>query len=175
MRLVPVVRGARIDLPIRNWYRSAGTLPRRFARKGPSDLRILLVEDETLLLMTTAEMVQELKSEKPPPHRVRDRAYRFIAKKAKATSFRAKTEPATRIPLPPRSLRTQLESKSNAAADLGTIGQSTVVLSPIKRGTLQEQVAAATDVAERMTDAGGCSRRCRSRGRVGSRRGPGFE
>ncbi|MGY8668829.1 hypothetical protein Q3C01_41585 [Bradyrhizobium sp. UFLA05-109] len=97
----------------------------------------------------------KLKSEKPPPLRGRDRASRFITKKTKPASIRAKTEPtATRIPLPPPSLRTRLEPKSKAAADLGTIGQSTVVLSPnSKSRTLQEQVAAATEVAERMTVA----------------------
>jgi hypothetical protein len=51
-------------------------------------------------------------------------------------------------------LRTQLEPKSKAAADLGTIEQTTVGLSPnIKSRTMQEQVAAATEVAERMTVA----------------------
>jgi hypothetical protein len=97
----------------------------------------------------------KLKSEKPPPLRVRDRVARFIAKKAKPASISAKTEPtATRIPLPPPSLRTQLEPKSKAAADLGTIGQSTVGLSPSSKSrTMQEQVAAATEVAERMTVA----------------------
>jgi hypothetical protein len=104
---------------------------------------------------TDAPTETKLKSEKPPPLRIRNRASRFIIKKAKLASIRAKTEPtATRIPLPPPSLRTQLEPKSKAAADLGTIGQSTVVFSQnSKSRTLQEQVAAATEVAERMTVA----------------------
>jgi hypothetical protein len=53
----------------------------------------------------------------------------------------------------PVSLTRQLEPKSKAAADFGTIGQRTVGLSPnySKSRTMQEQVAAATEVAERMT------------------------
>ena len=111
---------------------------------------------ELASLKTDPPTETKLKSEKPPPLRVRDRAARFITKKAKPASIRAKTEPAaTRIPLPPPSLRTQLdEPKKAAAADLGTIGQPTVVLSPnSKSRTMQEQVAAATEVAERMTVA----------------------
>ena len=98
----------------------------------------------------------KLMSDKPPSLRVRYRAARFITKKAKPASTRAKTEPtATRIPLPPPSLRTQLvEPKSKAAADSGAIGQPTVVLfSNPKNRTMQEQVAAAIGVAERMTVA----------------------
>ncbi|WP_284260196.1 hypothetical protein [Bradyrhizobium iriomotense] len=98
----------------------------------------------------------KLKNGRPPPLRVRDRVARFIAKKTKPASIRAKTEPtATRVPLPPPSLRTQLEPKSKADADLGTIGQPTVGLSQnSKSRTMQEQVAAATEVAERITDNG---------------------
>jgi len=95
------------------------------------------------------------KSEKPPPLRVH-RATHFITRKAKPATITAKTEPtATRIPPPPPSLRTQLEPKSSVpAADLGTIGQPTVGLVPnSKSRTIQEQVAAATGVAERMTVA----------------------
>jgi hypothetical protein len=106
-------------------------------------------------LKTDPPTETKLKSEKPPPLRVRDRAARFITKKAKPASTRAKTEPtATRIPLPPPSLRTQLEPKSRAAADSGAIGQPTAVLSSnSKSRTMQEQVAAAIGVAERMTVA----------------------
>ena len=104
---------------------------------------------------TDALTETRLKNKKPPPVRIRDRASRFITKKAKPASIRAKIEPPeTRIPLPPPSLRTQLEPKSEAVADLGTTGQATAVLSPnVKSRTLQEQVAAATEVAERMTVA----------------------
>jgi hypothetical protein len=106
-------------------------------------------------LKTDPPTETKLKSEKPPPLRVRDRAARFITKKAKPASTRAKTEPtATRIPLPPPSLRTQLEPKSKAATVSGAIGQPTAVLSPnSKSRTMQEQVAAAIGVAERMTVA----------------------
>ena len=110
---------------------------------------------ELASLKTDPPTKTKLKSEKPPPL-LRDRAARFITKKAKPASIRAKTETtATRIRPPPSALRTQLEPKSKAAAtDLGTIGQSTVVLSPnSKSRTMQEQVAAATEVAERMTVA----------------------
>jgi len=109
---------------------------------------------ELASLKTDPPTKTKLKSEQPPPLRVRDRAARFITKKAKPASIRAKTEPtAARIPLPPPSLRTQLEPKGKAAAaDLGTIGQSMVALSPKSR-TMQEQVAAAIGVAERMTVA----------------------
>jgi hypothetical protein len=52
----------------------------------------------------------------------------------------------------PVSLRRQLEPKSKAAADSGTIEPRTVGLSSHSKGrTMQEQVAAATEVAERMT------------------------
>ena len=106
-------------------------------------------------LKTDPQTETKLKSEKRPPLRVRDRAARFITKKEKPASTRAKTEPtATRIPLPPPSLRTQLEPKSKAAADLGAIGQPIAVLSPnSKSRTMQKQVAAAIGVAERMTVA----------------------
>src|SRR5262249_25468631 len=80
-----------------------------------------------------------------------------ITKKAKSASTTAKTEStATRTPTPPPSLRTQREPKSSvAAADSGTIGQPTVSPPPnSKSRTIQEQVAAATGGAERMTATG---------------------
>jgi hypothetical protein len=106
-------------------------------------------------LKTDPPTETKLKSEKRPPLRVRDRAARFITKKAKPANTRAKTEPTTtRIPLPPPSLRTQLEPKSKATADPGAIGQPTAVLSSnSKSRTMQEQVAAAIGVAERVTVA----------------------
>jgi hypothetical protein len=94
--------------------------------------------------------------EKPPPLRVRDRAAHFITKEPKLSSITAKTEPAaTRIPPSPPSLRTPLKPKTSvAAADLGTTRQPTVGLVPNSKGrTIQEQVAAATGVAERITEA----------------------
>jgi hypothetical protein len=111
---------------------------------------------ELASLRTNPPRETKLKNEKPSPPPVRDKAARFITKKAKPASIRAKTEPtATRIPLPSPSFRTQLEPKSKAtAADSGTIGRATVDLSSdSKSGTMREQVAAATGVAERMTVA----------------------
>jgi len=124
---------------------------RRFAcSPGTAHQPIDVVSFKTDALTET-----RLKNAKPPV-RIRERASRFITKTTKPASIRAKIEPtATRIPLPPTSLRTQLEPKSEAAADLGTTGLATVVLAPnVKSRTLQEQVAAATEVAERMTVAG---------------------
>jgi hypothetical protein len=111
---------------------------------------------ELATLKTVPPTETKLRSEKPPPLRVREKVAHFITKKAKPASIPAKTEPkVTRIPLPPPSLRTQLEPKSSAGApDLGATGQPAVGLVPnSKSRTIQEQVAAATGVAERMTVA----------------------
>jgi hypothetical protein len=97
------------------------------------------------------------KTEKPPSHRARDA--HLAIKKAKPTIIAGKAEPpARRIPLPPPSLRTQLEPKSSATAGSGTTRSNiadshpTVGLAPNSNGrTIQEQVAAATAVAERRT------------------------
>jgi len=90
---------------------------------------------EPASLKTRPPRETKLKSEKPPPLRGRDRAAHSITKKAKSASTTAKNEPtATRTPTPPPPLRTQLEPKSR---------------------TIQEQVAAATAVAERITGATG--------------------
>ena len=51
----------------------------------------------------------------------------------------------------PISARTQLEPKGKTPPDLVTTAQSTVGLSPPKSKSTQEQVAAATEVAERTT------------------------
>jgi hypothetical protein len=99
----------------------------------------------------------KVKSEKPTPHRARDKAAHIVAAKAKPASTAAKAEPsAVRIPLPPPSLRMQLETKSRlAAADSAATRQPTVGLAANSGSrTVQEQVAAATSVAERMTVAG---------------------
>jgi hypothetical protein len=112
---------------------------------------------ELASLKTDPPTEAKLKSEKPPPLRTRDRPAHFSTKKAKSANSTAKTPwpTATRIPPPPPSLRTQLEPKSSvAAADMGTIGQPTVGLVPNSNSrTIQEQVAAATAVADRMTVA----------------------
>jgi hypothetical protein len=75
----------------------------------------------------------------------------YIAKKAKPARITAKTEATTRIPPPSPTSRTQIEPKSSAAV---TDLESTMGLGPdVKSGTVQEQVAAATGVAEQMTAA----------------------
>jgi hypothetical protein len=104
-------------------------------------------------LKTNPPVEARLKSEKPP-HRPPDKAVHFIAKKAEPANVTAKAEPsATRIPLPQPSLRTPLEPKSGAAGS-ATIGQPAVGLpSNSNSRTIQEQVSAATLVAERMTSA----------------------
>jgi hypothetical protein len=79
------------------------------------------------------------KTEKPPSHRARDA--HLAIKKAKPTIIAGKAEPpATRVPLPP-------PTRSNIADSHPTVG-----LAPNSKGrTIQEQVAAATAVAERTT------------------------
>ena len=75
----------------------------------------------------------------------------YIAKKAKPASITAKTEATTRIPPPSPSSRTQIEPKSSVAV---TDVEPTMGLGPnFKSSTIQEQVAAATGVAEQMTAA----------------------
>jgi hypothetical protein len=111
---------------------------------------------ELASLKTNRPKEIKLKREKPPPLRGPDKAAHFVAKKAKPASIAAETGlSATRIPLPPPSFVTQLKPKSSiAAADSGTTGQSTVGLAQnSKGGTIQEQVTAATAMAERMTTA----------------------
>jgi hypothetical protein len=98
-------------------------------------------------------------TEKPSSAHARDRAH-LVTKTAKPTMIAAKVEPpSSRIPLPPRSsLKTQAQPASRAAAYSDTtranIADShpaggAVANSDIR--TMQEQVAAATAVAERMT------------------------
>ncbi|MEO6782804.1 MAG: hypothetical protein ABI196_18220 [Bradyrhizobium sp.] len=98
------------------------------------------------------------KTEKPSSAHVRDRV-QLATKMAKPTMIAAKVEPpASRIPLPPRSLKTQLRSASKGAADSVTTRASVVDSHPAggavtnsNTRTIQEQVAAATAVAEQMT------------------------
>jgi hypothetical protein len=107
-------------------------------------------------LKTDPRTEAKFNGEKPAPLRGRDRAAPFITKEPKLTSVTAKTGPTTTpIPPSPPSLRTQLKPKTSAAAaDLGTTGRPTVGLVPnSKDRTIKEQVAAATGVAERITEA----------------------
>jgi len=100
------------------------------------------------------------KTEKRPSRRAGDRSH-LATKNAKPTIIAAKAEsPATRIPLPPNSLRTQLDPKGSATADSNTAGTNIADSQPIvgpapnsSGRSIQEQVAAATVVAERMTVA----------------------
>ena len=102
-------------------------------------------------------------TEKSPPHRARNKSpARLATEQAKPTVTAAKQRPPT-VPLPPPSLKTELEPKSSAnsaAADSATTGLSvadpwpTVGPAPnsISR-SIKQQVAAATAVAEQMTAA----------------------
>ncbi len=96
------------------------------------------------------------KTEKPSSAHARDKAH-LATKTEKPTTIAAKGEPPpSPIPLPPRSL----QPATGAAADSDTTRANTAesratdgaVPSPTTR-TVQEQVAAATAVAERMTVA----------------------
>jgi hypothetical protein len=100
------------------------------------------------------------KTQKPPSASARDRAH-LAMKTAKSTMIPAKVEPpASRIPLSPRSLKTRLQPASNAAADSDATRadiadshpQGGAVANSITR-TIQEQVAATTAVAEKLTAA----------------------
>ena len=97
------------------------------------------------------------KTEKPSSAHASDRAH--LAKKtAKSIMIAAKVEPpASRIPLPPRSLKTRLQPASNAAADSDTTRANIAALHPTggavassNTRTIREHVAAATAIVERM-------------------------
>jgi hypothetical protein len=121
----------------------------RVAVRQPIDLDRLKANPPTA---TTTR----LRDEKAPPHRLPVRAVHFITGKAKPASVTAKAEPAAAHIAPqPASSRTQLEPKSNvAAAESGRTGQPTVGFASNSDGrTIQQQVSAATIVAERMTSA----------------------
>jgi Type VI secretion system VasI, EvfG, VC_A0118 len=98
------------------------------------------------------------KTEKPSSAHARDRAH-LATKTAKPTMIAAKVEPpSSRIPLPPRSLKTRLQLASNAAADSDTTRANIADSHPTggavansNTSTIQEQVAAAMAIAERMT------------------------
>jgi hypothetical protein len=100
------------------------------------------------------------KTEKPSSAHARDRAH-LAMKTAKSTPIAAKVEPpASRIPLPPRSLKTRLQPASNAAAVSDTTRANIADSYPTgdavansNTGTIQEQVAVATAVAEQVTAA----------------------
>jgi hypothetical protein len=100
-------------------------------------------------------------TERPPSDFARNSAARPVVRKSKPTTVTANAElPATPIPLPRPLSRTQRETRSsNAAAGPGATEPdsgnrpATVGRSPNSNGsrTIQEQVAAATAVAEQTT------------------------
>jgi hypothetical protein len=100
------------------------------------------------------------KAEKPSSADARHGA-RVASKTAKSTTIAAKTEhPGSRIPLPPDSPKTRLQSADGpAAADSGTARETiaephpTVGVANSNTGTVKAQVAAATMLAERLTVA----------------------
>jgi hypothetical protein len=98
------------------------------------------------------------KTKRPPSYRARDKSH-LATKSAKPTIIAAKpAPPATRIPFPPHSLRTHPKSSATPDSDKAgaNIADSHPVVgpAPISNGrSIQEQVAAATAVAERITDA----------------------
>ena len=106
---------------------------------------------------TEIESAIAAKTEKPSSAHARDRAHP-VAKTAKPAMIAAKVEPpSSRIPRPARSLKTQPQPANSAAysdATRANIADShptggAVANSNIR--TMQEQVAAATEVTERMT------------------------
>jgi hypothetical protein len=100
------------------------------------------------------------KTEKPSPAHARDKAH-LATKTAKSTMIPAKVErPASRIPLPPRPMKTRLQPTGNAAADSDTTRANIANSHPPGRAvansntsTTQEQLAATTAVAEQVTAA----------------------
>jgi hypothetical protein len=98
------------------------------------------------------------KTEKPSSAQARDRAHLDV-KIAKSTMIAAKAEPqASRIPPSPHSLNARLQPASNADSDAtrANIADSHPAGGAVANSntrTMQEQVAAATAVAVRMTVA----------------------
>ena len=95
------------------------------------------------------------KTEEPSSVHARDTAHRSV-KTAKSTMIAPKVERATsRVPLPPRSMKTGPQPASGGAADSATARENTpgdAVASSNTR-TIQEQVTVATAVAEQVTVA----------------------
>jgi hypothetical protein len=114
--------------------------------------------------LKSAKFAVAATAEKPSPRGARDRGPAHLAtKEAKPTVTAAKAKPrATGVPLPPSPLKTEREPISSAASAVGsgTTGLSVAdpppTASPAPNSnsrTIQEQVTAATAVAERMTVA----------------------
>jgi hypothetical protein len=116
------------------------------------------VEPEPDSETTEIESAIAAKIGKPSSAHARDRAH-LVTKTVKPTMIAAKVEPpSSRIALPTRSLKTQPQPASNAAAYSDTTRANIADSHPTGGAvansnirTMQEQVAAATAVAERMT------------------------
>jgi len=123
------------------------------------------IEPEPALFKTNSATTEinstiAAKTQKPSSARARDRAH-LAMKTAKSTMIPAKVEPpASRIPLPPRSMKTRLQPTGNAAADSDTTRANIADSHPpggavanSNTRTTQEQLAATTAVAEQVTAA----------------------
>jgi hypothetical protein len=123
------------------------------------------IEPEPALFKTNSATTEinstiAAKTQKPSSARARDRAH-LAMKTAKSTMIPAKVEPpASRIPLPPRSMKTGLQPTGNAAADSDTTRANIADSHPpggavanSNTRTTQEQLAATTAVAEQVTAA----------------------
>ncbi len=120
------------------------------------------IEPEPVSIKTNSATIEvkstiAAKTEKPSSAHASDRAH-LATKTAKSTMIAAKVEPpASRIPLPPRSLKTRLQPASNAAADSDTTRANIAASHPTggavassNTRAIQEHVAAATAIVERM-------------------------
>jgi hypothetical protein len=123
------------------------------------------IEPEPALFKTNSATTEinstiAAKTEKPSPARARDRAH-LAMKTPKSPTIPAKVEPpASRIPLPPRSMKTRLQPTGNAAADSDTTRANIADSHPpggavanSNTSAIQEQLAATTAVAEQVTAA----------------------
>ena len=122
------------------------------------------IEPEPALFKTNSATTEinstiAAKTEKPSPAHARDNAH-LAMKTPKSPMIPAKVEPpASRIPLPPRSMKTRLQPTGNAAADSDTRANIADLHPPggavanSNTSTIQEQLAATTAVAEQVTAA----------------------
>ena len=122
------------------------------------------IEPEPALFKTNSATTEinstiAAKTEKPSPAHARDNAHLAI-KTPKSPMIPAKVEPpASRIPLPPRSMKTRLQPTGNAAADSDTRANIADLHPPggavanSNTSTIQKQLAATTAVAEQVTAA----------------------
>ena len=122
------------------------------------------IEPEPALFKTNSATTEinstiAAKTEKPSPAHARDNVH-LAMKTPKSPMIPAKVEPpASRIPLPPRSMKTRLQPTGNAAADSDTRANIADLHPPggavanSNTSTIQEQLAATTAVAEQVTAA----------------------